>query len=404
MKQRSANTIFSSLFLVISAGTAVAEGDKSAPTVSVRMTREDIAESAKAPEFTKPRDLSHVLYEKISLLATTLTARQGGSNRALADIAAKTQQIEYSTLLKRESVLHYEPTESAKTDSDRIRVHLLGQTRKSGEVKFKQAFPLIERVQKGLSFKVSKDTKLIDKQVAAAPEIRYGLVIQDIVAEDTVSVAALGSITDTYGEFSRPAKIIYTIDRVEADTSSNRVFPNYAPEASTPVAPAAPAPAPSIWSRFRAPSTDVGVTIEAANSEESVSDKVGTGALPGGKVTLTQADGLFSTQIMTNSRLAKESVSYNAKLPLIGEAHITRSYNESFHPIVTSANNLLVTPAAPKLHIHRLETEKRFKGELFVKQGLFDMGIAVEPRVGWAPSSKVGKVGDRVSLTISNQF
>lgn len=386
------------MLLCTAAASAAKVHAEESSVVSVRMTKQDVA-AATQSQFIKSRDLSNILAEKLTLLATTITERQGGSNRRLVELADSSAQLDHRSYMNHMAVLQYDVDSNNKNaDADGIRLHLLGQTKKSTEVKFKEAFPIIETFRKGLNYKFSLSGKGAQSAPSSTPQIRYGLIVQDIQPVDAPAIASLGTSSDMGMEYARPAKVIYTIDRLDEDRSKQPVF-------TTPVdVEIASSSGPTAQQIFRRPSTDVDLKVEAANSEDSVSDKVGAGALPGAKLTLSQADGLVSTQVITTSRLGKDTLTHQFKLPLYGEANITRKVNESFKPIQTSANNLLVSASAPKLNIHHLDYEDRYKGELLVKRPGFDLGVAVEPRPFWSPGDKLRDTGDKISVTMVNNF
>lgn len=373
---------------------------KSTPAVStVRMSQRDTAKYSN-PQFIQTRDLSDVLIDKIKLLATTLRDRQGGTNKGLVDIANETTEMTHSQHMNRLAIPHYERGEATRVNGDKLRLFLSHHTRKSGEVKFKEAFPIVERIKQGLTYKLSltgNTTPLSTKE--AVPEIRYGLIVQDIEPVQAPLLASLDRIDDSYDDYARPARVVYTIDRVGTDTSSQRVFRDF----SSDLVPV-PETRRNLPKFFKRPSTDIDLKVEASNSEESVSEKVGSGALPGGKFTFTQADGFLSLQVLTNARLGKESMNYETRLPIYGEASISRKYDEKFKTTQTALNNILVTPDAPQVNLYHLVTENRYRGELFFRRPNLDIGVALDPRVGWAPGEKSGKVGDRVTMSLYHAF
>lgn len=371
---------------------------------SIRYSKEELAAAAH-PNFIKTRDLSNVLSEKISLLATTLTQRQGGSNTKLYEMAGARSQPTREQHMKRLGTLVYDPnTTMAETDREAIRLQLGAQSRKSVEVKFKEAVPLIEEIRKGFNFKFSMDRKKPAPTTTAStgPEIRYGLVVADIQPADAPAIASLGTSGDMGLEYATRARVVYTIDRIDNQPTNRRVFPEAAPAAPSNEASFTSAPTtPAVWKR---PSTDIDVKVEAANTDDTISDKVTGGVIPGGKVTFSQADGLFATQVVTNSHLGKDSIAHEVKLPIFGEASLARKMDEHFRPSQTSVYNLLVKKDAPIVNIHYLNSDDRFKGELFIKRNNYDLGLVAEPRSGWGPKSKVGQVGDKISVTLAQSF
>lgn len=397
---RKASKLLQFMMPVIATMTAATIANAREESIStVRYSKEELAATAK-PNFIRSRDLSDVLSEKLSLIAVTLTQRQGGSNVKLVEMANASAQPTHEQHMKRLGTMVYDPnTERTPVDGDALRMHLAGQTRKSFEVKFKEAVPLIDEIRKGVNFKFSLfDRKNTPSATSApVPEIRYGLVVSDIEPSAAPALASLSSPNEL--EYATPARVVYTIDRID-EPSSRRVFSDFSTTSNT----APLTTRPTSINAWKKPSTDVDVKIEAANSDDTVSDKVTGGALPGAKVTMSQADGLLATQVITNSRFGKDSMTHEVKLPIIGEANISRKVDERMKPIQTSLNNVLVLSSAPKLNLFYLNAEERYKGELLVHRTNFDMGIVAEPRKGWGPGQKTGSTGDKISLTLNQNF
>lgn len=390
---------FLKVLIPIAAATSVStmvHADEASNLSTIHYSKEDLAQGAN-PTFIRSRDLSDVLSEKLKLIAVTLTQRQGGSNAKLVEMANTYAQPTHEQNMKKLGTMIYDPdTKTTAVDGDALRTHLSGQTRKTFEVKFKEAVPLVDQIRKGFNFKLSMD-KSAPTAPASAPEIRYGLIVSDIEPSAAPGLASLGSSSDLGMEYATPAHVVYTIDRID-EQSGRKVFHDSSANTESFTN------APTATSAWRNPSTDVDVKVEAANTEESVSDKVTGGALPGAKLTFSQADGFIATQIVTNSKLGKESVIHEFKLPIAGEANLSRKVDEHMKPLQTSINNMLVNPSAPKLNLFYLHTEERFKSELLVRRSNYDMGITAEPRQGWGPKQRIGETGDKISLTFNQNF
>lgn len=391
---------------IVFAGESVSDAVTDEKITSIRYTKEELAEAAH-PNFIKTRDLSHVLSEKITLLAHTLTQRQGGSNNKLYEMAAATTQMTHEQYMKRLGTMVYDPNSasSSYTKGDDLRLLMTAQSRKTVEVKFKEAVPFVEEIRKGFNFKYSFNKRKGEAAPAASstPDIRYGLVVADIQPASAPGVASLGTAGDLGLEYATPARVVYTIDRIDDQPVNRKVFPAATPNPTDSFTPTASAN--SVWRR---PSTDLDIKVEAANSADTVSDKVTDGAIPGGKVTIAQADGLYAAQLLTNSHLGKEGVFHELKLPILGEANIARRMDERGKPIQTSFYNVLVVKNAPTVNIHYLNSEDRFKSEFFLrgttKTSTYDLGITAEPRVSWAPGQRMGEKGDKVSLSLVQNF
>ena len=385
------------------AGEVSSDGAMDEKITSIRYTKEELAEAAH-PKFIKTRDLSNVLSEKLTLLAATLTQRQGGSNSKLLEMASANTQMTHEQYMKRLGTMVYDPTSKSSVDSEQLRLHMSAQSRKTVEVKFKEAVPFVEEIRKGLNFKYSFNKKPAAESVApSTPDIRYGLVVADIQPASAPGVASLGTASDVGLEYATPARVVYTIDRIDDQPTNRKVFPDAVANPTDSFTPTASAN--SVWKH---PSKDLDIKVEAANSTDTVSDKVTDGAIPGGKVTIAQADGLYAMQIITNSHLGKDAVFHELKLPIVGELNLARRMDEHGRPIQTSFYNVLVAKNVPRVNVHYLNSEDRFKGEFFLKgatkNSTYDMGITAEPRVSWGPGQRMGETGDKVSLTLTQNF
>jgi hypothetical protein len=298
------------------------------------------------------------------------------------------------------AIPHFEQLElNKKVDADELRKVLSHQTRRSGEVRFKDSFSLVQKIKKGLHYKLSL-APANQSPPQDVPDIRYGLIVQDIIPSQAPALAALEYDYENRHMYTRPAKVIYSIDKLSEDRSPRLVLSpvpgTYESEISY-VGPAAHV-------IFKKPSTDFDLNIDAADADESVSSTVGSGSAPGAKVTLTQADGLWSTQLVTKSSATQDNMTHEVKVPVCGEASFTRKFDSSFKAIKTSANNVLGSTSAPKVHVHHLASQNRYAGEFAQKKNSLEWGLVVEPRVGWQPGESVSKTGDKVSIRIANSF
>jgi hypothetical protein len=365
----------------------------------VRVSKEELAAAAN-PQFIVSKDLSDVLSSRLKDLAVTLTSRQSGNNAATRDAVAAGNQMSKALWMKKLSTLAFEPeNHGSGADENKVRSTISAQSRKSAEVNFKNAFPVIARIQKGLSFNL--DLKNPGSAVArdtSVPEIRYGLVETDILPSDRqIPVASYGTISEIDARYSSPAKVVYTIDRLET-TQNKTVFES----SSTTESGAQETQNVSMWSRL--PSSAVRVKFDAADQNSAVADQVSArSAAPAMRVTLTQADGLVSTQMVTG---AKESMTTEFKAPLYGEMSMARKYDSKFKATETSAQNILGHSSLPRLNLIYAHNAKSAKGEWIVKRDRFEYSVTAEPRQGWVASgdSALGKVGDKVTLAVNTSF
>jgi hypothetical protein len=366
---------------------------------TVRYSKETL-QKHQSENFIKATDLSDILASKLNMLAVTVTQRQAGSNSALHSVAAGAPEISKARYLRRLSTLAVDPdSQSARGDTDKLRVTLSQQSRKATEVKFKEAFPVFDRIKNGLVFKLdlARPSSLKPKS-NTAPDIRYGLVEADILpASDPIPVAGLGDISDMSSGFARPAKVVYTIDRLDGQ-ENRKVF------TETEAGDDAQVQNTSIWNKR--PSMKMEVKIDAADQNATVSDQVGQGTIPGARVTLKQADGFVTTQFALGGKSSKKSMTTELKAPLYGEMSVARKYNHKSQAIQTSALNILGNSSLPRVNIFYANLDKKYKGEWIVKKDRFEYNVTAEPRQGYGSGgdNKFGKVGDKVSFGLGTTF
>lgn len=368
----------------------------------VRYSKNEIDDFSKK-EFIQSTDLSDVLAAKIKILASTLTQRQGGNNAALRNAMAEGNLPSKSIWWRRLSTLAVDPdSEPSKADSEKIRVALAQQTRKASEVKFKDAFPIIETIRSGLSLNLdlrSPGNSL--HQSREIPNIRYGLVETEILpGERSTPIANLGTISDIDPSYLGQARVVYTIDKV-TNEPSRQVFQDY------PITSPADDSMQNMTIWKRTPSTAVNLKVDAADQEATMSDKVSNGSIPGARFTLTQADGLVSAKFVAGGNTdVKKSLVTEIKAPLYGEMSICRTFNHKMKAKETSALNILGSSNLPRLNLVYAHEEQKAKAEWVVKKSGFEYSVIAEPRVGWSPSaeSKLGEEGDKLSVNVITSF
>ncbi len=365
----------------------------------VRYTKEELAAGAN-PVFIKSADLSDVLTSKISLIAVGLTARQGGANVAVRDVAASAAQKDKARYQRGLATMTLDPNQpTTRGDTDKLRVTLAQQTRKTTEVKFKDAFPLFERIRKGLNYRFDATGGRSNMPVeSSAPTIRYGLIETDIQPHDNpIPMTSTESLDQMSLGYSRPAKIIYTIDRLDAKPNA-RVFPEPSLEANPEIGSAAPQNT-SMWTRV--PSSKVDVTIDAADSSAAVSDSVGQAKAPGVRATVTQMDGFVSVQAVSSDPQNPRTTTLKA--PLYGEMSISRKMNSKWKAIETAATNILGSSSRPRVNLVYAHVDRKVRGEMIIKKDRMNYTITAEARQGWASESE-RKLDDRIAVGLATSF
>jgi hypothetical protein len=372
----------------------------------VRYSKEEL-EAAARPSFIKSSDLGDLLIGKFTMIAVALTNRQGGGNVAVRDVANSTAQKTKAQYMRGLATMTLDPnTPEKRADGDKLRVTLAQQTRKATEVKFKDAFPIFDRIRKGLTFHFdAKGTKATKPTSAFTPAIRYGLVETDIISgESPIAIASLGSIEEMGRGYSRQAKVVYTIDKLDDEQVNYKVFSQQSPEfdsANAEIGSEKPQDV-NMWNR--APSSEVDLTIDAADSNAAVSDSLGQAKAPGARITLTQMDGFLSIQAVSSD--LNKSRTMTLKAPLYRQMSLSRKMDSKFHATETAATNILGDSSLPTVNVVYAHGEKKIRGEMTMKNDRVNYTVTAEPRLGWGSNGdyKIKRIGDKISAGLSTSF
>jgi hypothetical protein len=368
--------------------------------LTIRYTKETLAKESHK-DFIRQTDLADVLSSKLKGLAIAVTARQSGSNVATRDLVASGKELPKMLWLKKISTLAVDPDQlSPRSDEDRLRTNLAAQYRKSVEVQFKNSFPVIERLQRGLNFNLDLTNPSASlRRSNQTPKIRYGLVEADIVpVNGAVPVASSQTFSEMDHEYATPAKVIYTIDRIEGE-GRRAVF------AQEPVNNDGQLPSTSIWKKR--PSSSIKVKIDAADQNTAFSDQLGQGqSLPGMRLTLAQADGLITTHVIAGGAASRKTLATEMKAPIYGEMSVGRKFDYRMQPTETSAQNILGDSDLARVNLLYAHTSNKLRGEWIVKRERFEYNVIAEPRQGWGKgaANQLGKVGDKISFGMNTNF
>jgi hypothetical protein len=365
-------------------------------------SKEDI-KAAASPNFIVSRDLSDVLSSQLKGLAVTITSRQNGTNLKTRDTVASYNQMSQKAWMRKLSTLSFDPdSQKFGGDEDKMRTIMSSQSRKAAEVNFKNSVPLITKFQKGLNFNLDlKGSSTSSKASSSVPEIKYGLVESDIIpGEHQIPIASLGRMDEFDAPFSTPAKVVYTIDKLDGSQSTTVFNTPADTESYTEIQ------STSMWKRI--PSHQVKIKIDAADQNNAVTDQVNSNAAPTApamRVTMTQADGFVSTQV-TTGKDSKKSMITELRAPLYGEMSLARKYDYKHKPTETVAQNILGSRHRPLVNIAYVHKTQTSKAEVVVRHKRSEYKVIAEPRNGWSPSGdrSMGKVGDKITLAVVSSF
>ncbi len=368
---------------------------------TLHYSKSELTKPVKESDFIQTKDLSDIILSQLTQVMVTMTNRQSGNNVKTKEAIDSFRQPSRASAMKKLSTMAVSPeTLHSRPKTDGLRLAIGHQYKKAIEVTIHKKIPVIEKIRSGIKYNLDlKNPSLVNKKRKDVPEIRYGLVETDIILPvSSPGLASLGSMPDHFYEFARPAQVVYTIDKLSNDRNRHSLPPLSLGDEEMPRRQ-------SVWSRL--PSPQVTVKIDSADKDAAMSDRLGTGSIPGLKFTVAQVDGLFSTQFVADSKTnIQKTLIHQVNVPLYGEMTLSKRYNYKMKELETSATNLLGKSSSPKLNIHYAHTEKKARGEWLVKRDASEFSLIAEPRQGWSLSkpSTLGKAGDRVSINYRQIF
>lgn len=374
--------IFGSAF---NASTALSQS-----VVSVKVTKQEI-ESFKNQTFPNSDDLQSRIKLKVAGLLTTLSASQSGPNTKLRDFVVSQQQYSKKEVMFIKSVPGLWEQVGRKTaDRSQLSSILSANVKSSLETETKDAFPILNEIQKGLKF--SLYSSKTGGQEQSKPNIRYGLFVQEIIHTPSKGIAAYGNTIEQDLEYASQAKVLYRVEKLESNDGSNLVFTSLTQEEVA---------GPKTWISKSLPSPKFDVAIEAAkidHSNASSSNKLG------GKVTFTQIDGLYSMQCLSSNGLKFDNQIHTFTLPIAENIHLQREHDKKFKLTRTTVAYSPAEIPQGRLVANYNHIDQKSFGEFSIRRNSKAFSFNYETRAGWKPGQPLGLEKDVVSFKFENKF
>lgn len=344
-------------------------------------------------KFIKPQNLGQTILSKLKDIAVTTTQRQSGNNTALRDLASGTSEMSKGAWTRQMALLAYDPDNSRRRINDSALMQtIVMQSRKAAEVNLKKSFPIFERFKNGLTFNLNTEGSLNKPKDL----IRYGLIERDILpASNSIPLAGFGSINDIDRAYATPAQVIYTIDRLDSVTSQ-KVFSN-APDTATSE--------PTIrWGRL--PSSKLTVKIDSPNNDDSITDQISSGAVPGARVTISQFEGLISCQMIVGSKSIGKTLRTEIATPVIMNTTLSQKFNENFKLTDVVAKSTISGATPSQLNLAYSQSTQGLRGEWQINQGRTGYSVQAESSKLMKSISAGGNYApiDRFSIALQRSF
>jgi hypothetical protein len=277
------------------------------------------------------------------------------------------------------ALLAYDPDNARRRiDDSALMQTLIMQSRKAAEVNLKKSFPIFERFKNGLTFNLNAESiSAKHKDV-----IRYGLIERDILpASNSIPLAGFGGIDDIDHAYATPARVIYTIDRLDGVASHN-VFSN--PSESVHNEPTVR------WGKL--PSSKLTVKIDSPNNDDSITDQISNGGIPGARVTVSKSiEKTLRTEIST---------------PVIINTTLSQKFDEKFKltDVVAKSTFSGITPS--QLNLAYSQATQGVRGEWQINQGRTGYSVQAESSklIKGVSTGSTSSPIDRISIALQRSF
>lgn len=326
--------------------------------------------------------LDYRIAQEVTGVINQVGTNLGGGDQSKIIADARTSQPAKDDLLFRAATLQEGPS-TRHANIEAMRVMLASETQKAASTKAKTKFDFVSKI--GAGFKFNLDIKSLFSRSGAKPSapvaqsgnVRYGLIVEDIVPDlKSPKRAALGSSAAEEMKYAGHAEVRWTIGPI----SESRNAPIFAPVASSAdtvsarkTGSAAPGHDDDLFARVKIPSPNFNGTATPENFENFA--KVDKANMPAWRFDLVQEDGYYNMSYRTATNGKRLSVEHNFRIPVAGTVEIGRRFDDKWDVLETSAYNILYAKNAPLLSVHYLPVEDRLKADLNKTYGSHVIGI-----------------------------
>ena len=229
----------------------------------------------------------------------------------------------------------------------------------------------------------------------AAPPVRYGLIVKDIIPDQ--HSPRLAALSDSYDElnYAGHATVKWTIGPV---TDSAR-----RPISSPPTEPAAEKEDPDLRQWLPSPKFHTNVTTdETVDDPTRLMDKNAT--LPSLRWEVVQDDGLYKAVYRSTGQGQRLGLEHQVSLPVSGTLRLTQRVDDKGNAIESSASGLLVDSKLPAIGVRQHHLEKRYGADFgYSFPGQHGLTISGRGR-SQIPTARPEDAPERYDLIYSHQF
>ena len=347
--------IIATFFLAPDAFAKITE-QKAEAVFTRTYTKEDLKHAEPA---NPSKGLGDILKEHATALFSRLTAQQAGANAKLIEFQGQVRELTDEERAMRLDGLQKDP--ERKLDTKALAAFMKSQSQKAAGEHLKESNDSLRKIKNGFAVKLNlKDlfTSRKKSDQLAAGNVRYGLLIKDIVPDNKGKArAAVNRSNPSDLQYAGHAEVQWTIGPVFED-SNRKVF-----NVSDDIAESSDSGIMGLLSKIKLPSPAFTAKIEPGTADEQAAANAGGGKtkMPL-KAMIGQEEGYYT---MTYTTAGAQGVAqHDVRIPIAGELAVGRRFNDKFDVVQSSIFNVLVDKRAPIVSVHYLHLEERFKSEI----------------------------------------
>ncbi len=240
-----------------------------------------------------------------------------------------------------------------------------------------------QKLQNGFNFNLDFG-KMFGSKATSAPtkssgKIRYGLIVKDIVPDDSSPkhAAATSMTPEEVERYAGEADVVWTIGPITDDAEQKLSAVNM--PTLEQLKQGSAHEAPSTWQEAIPRAAFTGKITPNFASDAAVDSGAG-GAKPGVLLTLSQVQGYYEMAQSTVDGFKPSTLEHQFNAPVVGTLKVGRRYNDKMEVIKTSASEILVDKRLPSVNVAYMNKEDRYEAG-----GRYARGTSVYEFIGSTP-------------------
>jgi hypothetical protein len=332
------------------------------------------------------------LIQEVTGVLGQVRGQLAGAPQAAALEGLKTAQPDEAKWNFHVAAMADEPP-TTKTNIDAVRSFFSTETQKAATTSARGRIELFNKIS-ALSFNLDLGALFAGKKPKAAAqsgEVRYGLVVQDIVPDMNAPQRAALTSAQSEMVYAGHAEVKWTIGPLE-ESESRKIMAGESEDGSGRT---------SIGG-FKIPSAKFRGSAQPEGFENAAGVK-GKENIPNWRFDLLQEEGLYNLTYRTKTTGERVSVEHAVTAPVAGTVALGRRFSDNWDVVQTSVYNVLYDKRLPLLSVHHMHVEERYKADVTKAIGKHTVGIAARGKAH-GPVPVAGEEPENYAVTYSTDF